>query len=84
MPVQLPIQSMTQPSRIPILSPVLFMHVGDPNIPPFKFEEFLIYLYTKGLPPLCDSDLVHLYMALICTIISFKVRGMHLPNNGMV
>ena len=24
-----------QPSRIPILSPVLFMHVGDPYIPPF-------------------------------------------------
>ena len=29
---------MTQPPRIPILSP---MHVGDP----FKFEEILIYLY---------------------------------------
>ena len=26
---------MTQPSEIPILSPVLFMHVGDPYIPPF-------------------------------------------------
>ena len=26
---------MTQPSGIPILSPVLFMHVGDPYIPPF-------------------------------------------------
>ena len=25
-------QSMTQPSGIPILSPVLFMHVGDPYI----------------------------------------------------
>ena len=25
----------TKPSRIPILSPVLFMHVGDPYIPPF-------------------------------------------------
>ena len=30
-----PSQYMTQPSRIPILSPVLFMHVGDPYIPPF-------------------------------------------------
>ena len=37
---------MTQLSGIPILSPVLFMHVGDPYIPLFcKFEEFLIYLY---------------------------------------
>ena len=27
---------------IPILSPLLFMHVGHPYIPPFK--EFLIYL----------------------------------------
>ena len=26
---------MTQPSGIPILSPVLFIHVGDPYIPPF-------------------------------------------------
>ena len=33
-----------QPSGIPILSPVLFMHVGDPFIPLFKFEDFLIYL----------------------------------------
>ena len=30
-----PRQYMTQPSRIPILSPVLFVHVGDPYIPPF-------------------------------------------------
>ena len=35
---------MTQPSGIPILSPVLFMHVGNPFIPLFKFKEFLIYL----------------------------------------
>ena len=32
-----PSRYMTQPSGIPILSPVLFMHVGDP-------EELLIYL----------------------------------------
>ena len=38
-----PSRYMTQPSGIPILSPVLFMHVGDPFL---KFEEFLIYLYT--------------------------------------
>ena len=37
-----PSQYMIQPSGIPILSPVLFMHVGDPYIP--KLEEFLIYL----------------------------------------
>ena len=29
---------------IPILSPLLFMHVGHPYIPLLKFEEFLIYL----------------------------------------
>ena len=28
-----PSRYMTQPSGIPILSPVLFMHVGDPYIP---------------------------------------------------
>ena len=33
---------MTQPSGIPILSPVLFMHLGDPYIPPFSL--FLIYI----------------------------------------
>ena len=31
-----PRQYMTKPSGIPILSPVLFMHVGDPYIPLFK------------------------------------------------
>ena len=30
-----PSQYMIQPSGIPILSPVLFMHVGDPYIPSF-------------------------------------------------
>ena len=30
-----PSQYMLQPSGIPILSPVLFMHVGDPYIPSF-------------------------------------------------
>ena len=30
-----PSQYVPQPSGIPILSPVLFMHVGDPYIPPF-------------------------------------------------
>ena len=29
-----PSQYMIQPFGIPILSPVLFMHVGDPYIPP--------------------------------------------------
>ena len=29
---------------IPILSPLLFMHVGHPYIPLFKIREFLIYL----------------------------------------
>ena len=41
---------MTQPSGIPILSPVLFMHVGDPYI--LKCEEFLIYLYYCITPPI--------------------------------
>ena len=31
----------TNPSGIPILSPVLFMRVDDPYNPPFKFEEYL-------------------------------------------
>ena len=31
-----PSRYMTHPSGIPILSPVLFMHVCDPYIPPFK------------------------------------------------
>ena len=37
---------MTQPSGIPILSPVLFMHVGDPYIPLFKIQrifDLLVY-----------------------------------------
>ena len=35
-----PSQYMSQPSGIPILSPVLFVHVGNPL---FKFKEFLFY-----------------------------------------
>ena len=34
-----PIAIMTQPPGIPIMSPVLFMHVGDPYIPPFYLIE---------------------------------------------
>ena len=37
-----PSQYMTQPSGIPILSPVLFMHVGDPYIPLFKIFDLLV------------------------------------------
>ena len=33
---------MTQPSGIPILSPVLFTHVGDPYAPLFKFDDFVL------------------------------------------
>ena len=39
-----PSQYMTQLSGIPILSPVLFMHVGDSYIPLFKIGRILIYL----------------------------------------
>ena len=41
-----PSQYMIQPSGIPILSPVLFMHVGNPYIPPFKIRrifDLLVY-----------------------------------------
>ena len=42
---------MTQPSGIPILSPVLFMHVGDPYIPLFKirriFDLLVIIILCK-------------------------------------
>ena len=41
----LPSRYMTQPSGMPILSPVLFMHVGDPSIPHFKIQRILIYLF---------------------------------------
>ena len=34
---------------IPILSPLLFMHVGHPYIPLFKIEEFSNYLYIITL-----------------------------------
>ena len=50
-----PSRYMTQPSGIPILSPVLFMHVGDPYIPLFKIRRIFdllvelnseVYVYT--------------------------------------
>ena len=43
---------MTQPSGIPILSPVLFMHVGDPYIPLFKMRRIFDLLV---LPPFLVS-----------------------------
>ena len=44
-----PSRYMTQPSGIPILSPVLFVHVADPYIP--LFEEFLsIHTHRSGYP----------------------------------
>ena len=41
----------TKPSGIPILSPVLFMHVGDPYIPPFKIRRIFDLLVS---PPFLD------------------------------
>ena len=43
---------MTQPSGIPILSPVLFMHVGDPYIPLFKIQRIFDLLVS---PPFLVS-----------------------------
>ena len=45
-----PSQYMTQLSRIPILSPVLFMHVGNPYILPF---DLLVTYKTYSLYLLC-------------------------------
>ena len=47
-----PSRYMTQPSGIPILSPVLFMHVGDPYIPLFKMPRIFDLLV---LPPFLVS-----------------------------
>ena len=44
-----PSRYMTQPSGIPILSPVLFMHVGDPYIPLLKFVDLLVGHETGSL-----------------------------------
>ena len=41
-----PSRYMTQPSGIPILSPVLFMHVGDPYIPLFKIQRIFDLLVS--------------------------------------
>ena len=42
-----PSRYMTQPSRIPILSPVLFIHVGDPYIHLFKIRR----IFDLLVPP---------------------------------
>ena len=47
-----PSRYMTQPSGIPILSPVLFMHVGDPYIPLFKIRRIFDLLVS---PPFLVS-----------------------------
>ena len=47
-----PSRYMTQPSGIPILSPVLFMHVGDPYIPLFKIQRIFDLLVS---PPFLVS-----------------------------
>ena len=47
-----PSRYMTQPSGIPILSPVLFMHVGDPYIPLFKIRRIFDLLVQCTVEPL--------------------------------
>ena len=64
-----PSQNMTQPSGIPILSPVLFMHVGDPYIPPFNIRRIFDLLV---LPPFLVSfreveTRVYMYIHIILT-----------------
>ena len=53
-----PSQYMIQPSGIPILSPVLFMHVGDPYIPSFdsRFTCYNVYrvnIFVCSLRKVC-------------------------------
>ena len=58
---------MTQPSGIPILSPVLFMHVGDPYIPPFYIRRIFDLLV---LPPFLVS-LRHVYYSKLIILTHF-------------
>ena len=54
---------MTQPSGIPSLSPVLFMHVGNPYIPLFKFvlASFFSFIQTGRNPGVYDIILNQLF-----------------------
>ena len=53
---------MTQLSVIPILSPVCFMHVGDPYIPPFKnfytLRAYVVSVYLENSGA-CRFYIVH-------------------------
>ena len=61
------------PSRrapaIPILSPVLFIHVGHPYIPFLKFEEVLIYLYF-----IIEQDTL---LSRILSSCGIRLEGLH-------
>ena len=57
-----PSRYMTQPSGIPILSPVLFMHVGDPYIPLLEFclASFFSFIQTgSNLSVYATSSFLH-------------------------
>ena len=72
-----PSQYMIQPSGIPILSPVLFMHVGDPYIlifdllvsPPFlvSFRQFNYY------PKPALLSLLHTYFSITMRFVTKKI-----------
>ena len=51
-----PSQYMIQPSGIPILSPVLFMHVGDPHILNSKY--FLFTCMNRMTQILADGHVI--------------------------
>ena len=57
-----PSQYMIQPSGIPILSPVLFMHVGDPYIPSFKIRRIFDLLVSPPFLVLFRQVATRVYM----------------------
>ena len=74
-----PSRYMTQPSGNPILSPVLFMHVGDPYIPLFKIRRifdllvsppFLLFI-QRGSNPSIDVY-AHIFIILTHYPIPFS------------
>ena len=84
-----PSQYMIQPSGIPILSPVLFMHVGDPYIqirrifdllvsPPFLGSSYISNYYPK--PALLS--LLHTYCSITMRFVTKKMKSTKVQTLG--
>ena len=69
-----PSRYITQPFAIPILSPVLFMHFGDPYIVPFRIFDLLVHmLFNEDTKLLVNCIRIHLSHGSSCSLVAYAL-----------